>query len=334
LCPAVIILRGGSLSLTMITPDHRYYGSKRENMNDIAVVRQQVRGTDLGDAVRNAGLLASVQISVWEGMKLDRKSLEQLKQLHGASGDIGRVNINLLTGHDGLLKDVHSAFFAVRSRHYELTLPWVSDPHAARQRGPRWLSNLLFEQYVKELSRLKNVAVDLLEGSFVPAYPGLVAAAQANLGTIAQGFNYPAVEEIRKLFRVHFDFEPIPEGASFTGLDNHTLDQLSTLLDKKRERQIAEATKAMWAETKARIEALIAATKKPNAATVGNVRELLTLLPGWNITGNAAVTEIANDIDQLLYGIEAEDLRKDEKLRGDTAVSAQKIVDKMARWGL
>jgi hypothetical protein len=298
-------------------------------MNDIAVHTQ-----DVGDAVRNAGLLASVQISVWEGMKLDKKSLEELKKLHGASGDIGRVNINLLTGHDGLLRDTHSAFFSVRTRHYELTLPWVSDPHAPRQRGPRLLSHLLFEQYVKELSVLKKAAIDLLEGTFLPAYPGLVQGAQGNLGTIAQGFHYPTVDEIRKSFRVHFDFEPIPEGAGFRGLDGHTLDQLGKLLAKKQERQVAEATRAMWVETRARIEALIAATKKPNAATVGNVRELLTLLPGWNITGNPAVSEVAQDIDELLSGIEAEDLRKDEKLRSDTAASARKIVDKMTAWGI
>lgn len=303
-------------------------------MNDIAVRRQIVSDADLGDAVRNAGLLASVQISVWEGMKLDKKSLEELKQLKGASGDIGRLNINLLTGHDGLLKDVHSAFFAVRTRHYDLTLPWVSDPHAPRQRGPRLLSHLLFEQYVKELSALKKTATDLLEGSFLPAYPDLATQAQANLGGIAASFSYPTVEAIKRAFRVHFDFEPIPEGAGFRGLDNHTLDQLGKLLHKKQERQVAEATRAMWTETKARIEALIAATKKPNAATVGNVRELLTLLPGWNITGNPAVSEIANDIDELLSGIEAEDLRKDEQLRTQTAKDAQKIVDKLGKWGL
>lgn len=298
-------------------------------MNDVSVT-----STDMADAMRMAGMLATVQISVWEGMKLDKKSLEELKKLHGATGNIGRLNINVLSGNDGLLKDVHSAMYAVRSRHYELTLPWVSDPHAIRQRGPRWLSNLLFQQYVVELGALKKIALEKLEGEFLPAYPGLVQSAQANLGTISNGFIYPTVSEIKALFRVKFDFEPIPDRTGFRGHDDHTLNQLGDILDKKRKAQEAGVMKGMWDEVRSRVEALIKATVKPSGATVGNVRELLTLMPGWNLTGNPMVDEIRNDIDQLLSGIEAEDLRKDDKLRAATASEAQKIVDKMSKLGL
>ena len=301
-------------------------------MNDISPVR--IGAEDLGAALRSTGLLASVQISVWEGMKLDRKALEELKKLHGATGDVGRLNINLLNGNDGPLKDTHSAFFAVRSRFYELTLPWTSDPHAQRQRGPRFLSNLLFDQTVRELSALKNAARDQLEGVFIPAYPTLAANAQSTLGTLARRFTYPTADEIRKLFRVHFDFEPVPARSGFSGLAEHTLGQLGNLLDKKQQTQIAEATKAGWKVAREKIEALIEATKKPNDATVANVRALLTLLPGWNITGNPVVAEICGEIDTMLKGVEASDLRKNEQLRSNTINEAQKIVDKMQRMGL
>ena len=65
---------------------------------------------------------------------------------------MGRAIKNLLAGADEPLKAVHAAFAAVRARYYAFTLPWVSDPHAERQHGPRLLPNALLDQFVTDIS--------------------------------------------------------------------------------------------------------------------------------------------------------------------------------------
>src|SRR4029077_5785037 len=104
-------------------------------------------------------------------------------------------------------------------------------------------------------------------------------------------------DEVKGLFRVHFDFEPIPLGTQFRGLDDHMLERLGKALQNKQQRQVNEAVSAMWAQTKERVQHLVSRLSlddqgdlpKFKEATVDNVRELLTLLPGWNFTGNPLV---------------------------------------------
>jgi len=291
---------------------------------------------DLGKALQEAALLAHVKISVWDGMKSDKAVLEEVKQRHGARGDVGKMIKNLLAGADGPLKNLRSAYAAVRTRHYELTLPWVSDLAAERKTGPRLLPHPLFQRYLTELGTLKRAAYDALE-DFLPRYPDLVSTARQNLGGMADK-DYPTADDIRSRFRIYQDFEPIPDGQGFRGLPENMLDRLSKHLNDRQERQRQAASDAMWQEAKDRIghlvERLATEDAKFKEASVRAVRELVTLLPGWNINGDGRVAEIAADIEVMLEGVEAADLRKDAQMRSNTADEAKRIAAKMSKWGL
>jgi hypothetical protein len=302
-------------------------------MNDVTV-------GDLTQAVREAAMLASVSISVWEASKTDAGLLAEVKQRHGATGDVGRVIKNMMAGVDAPLKAVHSAFFAVRSKHYEMTLPWVADPHAPRQRGPRLLPNMLFQNYSMEVTTLRRAAMAQLD-AFLAEYPTLVTKAQANLGGMADSV-YPSADRIKQLFRIHFDFEPIPAGAAFKGLDDHMLERLSLGLQKKQQRQITDALGAMWAQARDRLAHLFdrlgfndkGEPIEFKEATVDNVRELLTLLPAWNLTGDPRVSEVTAKIKELLDGVDAKALRKNMALRADVRAKVKTVIDRMTEWGV
>lgn len=303
-------------------------------MNDM-ITETSIEG-DLGKALQEAALLAHVKISVWDGMKSDRGILEEVKQRHGAKGDVGKMIKNMLAGADGPLKLVRSAFHAVRLRHYELTLPWISDPNADRKTGPRLLPHPLFTRYLSEIGTLRREADGQLD-CFLPLYPDLVSQARANLGGMADA-DYPTPEDIRSRFRIYQDFEPIPDGTSFRGLPGNMLERLAKHLNTRQERQKEAAAVAMWDEAKQRISHLVERLGTEDAkfkeASVRAVRELVTLLPGWNIGNDARALEVASDIDAMLHGIEATDLRKDATIRQQTADEAKKITDKLAKWGL
>jgi hypothetical protein len=138
------------------------------------------------------------------------------------------------------------------------------------------------------------------------------------------------------------DFTPIPAGQHFSGLNEHMLERLTENLRKKQERQIADASKIMWARARERIENLAERMtvgtdedkKRFKKASIENVRDLLTLLPGWNVAGSPMVDEITADIQAMLDGVDADQLRRDDVLRNEVGDEAKKIVDKMARWGL
>lgn len=291
---------------------------------------------DIGEAVRSTAILADVTISMWGAERSDAKVMEEVKTNAGATGNVGRVMKNMLAGADGMLKDTKSAFAAVRAAHYAMTLPWVSDPHAERQRGPRLLPNLLWDKYTTTIAG-KRTSAYAIRDKFISEYPDLVRQAKINLGTLADA-QYPDAEEVRAQFKITFDFEPIPAGVAFKGLPDRVIGKLAENLQKKQERMIASAQDAMWLEVGERIKHMAARLSDPDAkfksTTVEAVRDLITLLPGWNLGISPQALEITQDIEELLHGVGADDLRADARVRATVAQQAQTVIDKLTQWGL
>jgi hypothetical protein len=292
---------------------------------------------DLGKALQEAAMLAHVKISVWDSTKTDRKVMEDVKALHQAKGDVGRVMKNMLAGVDQPLKTVRSAYAAVRTRHYDLTLPWVSDLAADRKTGARLLCHPLLSRYLSELGELERLATDALE-EFIPLYPTMIQNAQPNLGGMFREEDYPSAEEVRSRFRIYKDFEPIPDGTGFKGLPKGLLERLSLHLHERQQDQLTQAQASMWLAAKERVAHLIDRLAdedtKFKEASVRQVRELVSLLPGWNLARDPRVAEIAEDIDRMLGGIEAVDLRKDTSLRVSVVEEARRIADRLNAWGV
>ena len=310
---------------------------------------------DMLQAVRESALLANVTIGMFNAEKSDRTMMEKVKQDAQATGDVGRFVKNIMAGVDDKLKNTRNAFAKVRTLHYSLTLPWVSDPHAERQTGPRLLPHLLLDTYLNTLSMQKRVAMGLLE-EFLAEYPTLVGQAKTNLGSMADA-DYPGVDDIRRQFRIHFDFEPIPAGASFKSLSDHVMERLTKSLQARQARMVETASQAMWDEIRARVGHMVdrleeredalpggtsvgragaghttSATGKINRfkkSTIENVRELITLLPGWNLAGAPEVTQVIEDIRNMLEGVDAESLRKDAHARAGVLAQAKSIMERI-----
>ena len=306
-------------------------------MNDMAPVTSK----DVTQAIREAAMLAYVSIGSWSATERDDDLMEEVKKNHNASGDVGTVIKFLMTGADSKLKQVRASYQAVRNHHYKLTLPWVVDPSSPSQKGPRLLPHLLYNKYVTEVSTKRREALSVLD-DFLIDYPRLAGVAQQQLGSMVSASSYPSADDLRKRFRLHVDFQPIPDSSGFSGLDPHMLERLSKNLARKQALQATDAMQVVWVRARERITTLAERMKletpdekkKFKEATIDNVRDLLTLLPGWNVTGSPLVTEITNDIEQMLEGIDGTVIRSSPAARSETADAAEKILQKMQSWGL
>ena len=292
---------------------------------------------DLSEAVRSTAILADVTISIWGAERTDPKIMERAKSDAGATGNVGRAIKNLLAGADANYKDTKAAFAAVRALHYGMTLPWVSDPHAERQRGPRLLPNLLFERYATAISAKRREAMQALD-KFIDGYDADVAKAKSNLAALADA-DYPDANEVRRLFRIAVDFEPIPAGTAFRGLPPSFASKLAAGLAKRQEVMVRSSQAAMWEEVRDRIghlaERMGDADARFKATTIESVRELLVLLPGWNVAGDERAAEVVRDIDRMMANVaDADQVRRDVNLRGSVAGQAAGLIDKLAAWGL
>lgn len=297
-----------------------------------------IQERDLADAVRSMGLLADLTINMWSGERTDSTIGARVKADAGAVGNTGRYIKNLMAGCDDKLKEVRSAYASARTTHYKLTLPWIANPQeGTRMQGPRLLPNLLFDRYITELATLRNTATAKLN-EFVAEYPDLIKRAMANLAGLAQPSDYPTQEQISTSFKFQFDFTPIPPTSAFPNLPPASLQALSRALQKRQQSSALQAQAAMWERVREHVSHLADRLKDPEAtfkeASITNVQELITLLPGYNVTGDDRVSEITMDIDNMLRGITARDIRKDNNLRKAVANDAIAITDKLSTWGV
>lgn len=292
---------------------------------------------DLTEAVRATALLADLTISIWSGERTDKGLGDKIKADAGAIGNTGRYLKNLLAGCDTDLKEVRTAYSSARHLHYKLTLPWQSNASLERATGPRLLPNMLFDRYLTTMSKVRRDAHIQLE-KFLDKYPDLVVQAQANLAGLAKPEDYPPTEDVRKAFRLTFDFSPIPAATAFQGLPDGMLERLGAQLRKRQEAAVQASQAAMWERVRESIGHLAERLEDPEKLfkvnTVDQVRDLLTLLPGFNCAGDDRITTVVNDISAMLDGLTPDMLRKNLGTRADVVNQARAINNKLDQWGL
>ena len=302
-----------------------------------AIATPLVSRADIAEAVRSTALLADLTISMWSGAKTDTQIGARLKADAGAIGDTGRYIKNLLAGCDTELKATRAAYTAARMAHYTLTLPWVSNPGAERQSGARLLPNLLFQRYLSEMSALRNAATAQLD-KFVDLYPTLIDRAMSNLAGLAKADDYPSADQVRASFKLSFDFTPIPEAGAFQGLPDAVIGKLGAALQRKQELAVRMSQAALWERVREAITHLVDRLSDPKtlfkSSSIESVRELITLLPGFNCSGDPRVSDVVSDIQTMLDGVDAEALRKDAGTRAETARRAVAIGARLDAWGV
>lgn len=292
---------------------------------------------DMTEAVRATAILVDLSISMWSGELTDRAVGAKVKEDAGAVGNTGRYLKNLLAGCDTKLKAVRAAYALARAAHYNLTLPWVSDPTAQRAIGPRLLPNALFERYLTQMGELQRAA-HAARDEFLHDYPALVQQAQANLGDMANPDEYPTVATIHGAFKLKFDFQPIPATNAFRGLSEGMITKLAAAMERRQLQAVTAAQDAMWERVREGVTHLVGRLEDPDTrfkeASVEAVRELITLLPGFNCTDDPRITEVTQNITEMLDGITAKDIRGDARLRQDVVTKARAITEKLTSWGL
>lgn len=292
--------------------------------------------TSMIESLRATAMLADVTIGTWSGERSDQAAMDQLKKDNGATGKVGRVVKYLMSGADARLKDARSAFHAVRLAHVSLTQPWISDVNADRLRGPRLLPNTLFETYLQTITARKRAATDALQ-QLLDNYDADVAAAKANLGGLADA-DYPTPDQIKAMFYIKVDFEPLPASADFRNLPPAFAGKLAESLAKKQERMLTNAQAHIWSTLRERItharDRFADVEKTFKVTTVEHLRDVASLARAWNVAGDERIGITCAKITAAMDGVTAKDLREDPALRAATTVRLGEIVTELDEWGV
>lgn len=287
--------------------------------------------------IRNFGTLVTLRTARWHAKIKDRKASRKQAADDGAVEGTYETSKHLLSGADEKLKRVHKAIDAARTSHYALTLPWsvVAVNETGKRSGSRLLPNSLFMEYTTAVAEAKQEMSTALS-AFVADYPNLITLAQQKMGTAFNQTDYPAAASIHHHFDLQFDFDPIPKGSDFDGLQGQQVTKLAEALNRKTRTMLENAMQDAWVKLYETVQH--AATKLANPDSmfhytlIEKLCDQASMLKHLNATNDPRIEEIRDAVEQDLTKHEVKDIRKDDALRKLLAESAAKIVTRMEEY--
>jgi hypothetical protein len=279
-------------------------------------------------------VLAAVNVSMWTARRYDASVTEETNRRNHATPDAGRYNKLLVDKID--IKELNQIRTAARQRHYMLTQPWLDD-------GSRLLPAALYMSYVDEMRKLK-VEYDAAADTFAKNYAGIIKRAKSRLNGMFNEDDYPSPNSIRNHFGFDIKVMPCPDAKDFRV--DIAQEHLSMVQQDVEERMRGALDSAMQ-DVKERITKLVGhmaerlKAYKPGDednraeglfrdSLVENVRELVALLPAFNLTGDAKLTALTKRIESELCLNDADTLRENDSVRGAVAKAADKILTDVA----
>lgn len=279
-------------------------------------------------------VLVSVNVSQWTARRLDRKVTDEVNRQHNAAKDAGRYNKLLIEADK--LADINKLVSSIRQLHYSMTRPWCDE-------GPRILPNVLYSKFTDALRVLKRdyeTAVD----KFCVGYPNYVETRAKQLNGLFKADDYPSAAEIRSKFNVEMKVLPFPDADDFrSDLDDDTVADIKREITEMSEKVVDDAMK----HTANQIIELVGhmaeklheyKTNKPGErkffmdSLVENVRDLVELLPAFNLTNDPKLDRIAKRMRQELCAEDAKGLRENDAAREAVAKSADEIVKEVEKF--
>ena len=279
--------------------------------------------------IRNSNLLYRPAISVWTARRLDRTQTEQVNENAGAVAGAARVNKQLLP-ECAELEAIQKFASGFRNWVYANTLPW--DDGGARIGGV--LRHMDFMSEVGDKMREFDALVD----TFIDNYETAKANARFTLNTMFSDDEYPGVSELRGKFRISIDVMPLPDAEDLRCIDGITTEEADKLASVAAA-NVEARLKAGMDEAYERLFNVVAKmavtltqfgnreVKKFNDTLVGNIADIVAVMPALNIMGDPKLTALTTEA-KLLLDYDLKDLRKDDLTRAAAIKDAQALVAK------
>lgn len=279
-----------------------------------------------------SAFLVRLSITQWSPNKLDKQATEKTRADAGANAKSGvRVYKKLVSA--SALDAVVSAAGAARADHRLRTVPWQYD-------GPGAIAAAGYTDYCKAMEGHRacfNVAV----AKFVEAYDREREEQRGNLGDLFNPLDYPPANEVEGAFSFSVAAEPMPESAHFkgAGLSEKEAEEIRFGIEARHKAAMAQAQAEAWDRITVHVEKMIAKLRAFKPATddhkadgifrdslVGNIQELVNVMPSLNITNDPDLTAVTTRLQTELCALTAGQLREDDGARDGVATAAESIM--------
>jgi hypothetical protein len=273
--------------------------------------------------LKEKAILVNLSISAWSAKKYDKKVSKEVEKQHNTY-DAGRYNKNLIATQE--LESMTKIAGEARNYHYTNTLCWSDN-------GDRLLPIDHYLEYTQKIGEYKN-KFDNAVYNFIQVYPALIEDAKIKLNGMFNEADYPSPDQIEKKFRMKVETTALPNTDDFrVNINDEELDKIKSEIVSNVQSRTDNAVKDVMLRIKDKVEKmherLSDSDKSFKDSLVGNVRDLVLLLPKLNVTDNPVINDLMEDIKKLTSA-SAHNLRNDTRLRQEKAETAKAIFNKVS----
>lgn len=278
--------------------------------------------------IKDRSLLVHPALSSCTFRKTDKRATAQFVSEHGATQDAGHFIKRLLSPDQPQLAAIEKLDAQIRDFHREHTLPWVDD-------GPRILPTALFEDYMQPMRLWRDQRQNVLVPAFLDIYEAAVEARRAELNGLFNPRDYPVVEKLKKRFSFELRTLPLPDKADFRiAMAEDAMEELRSSVAH----QLADAHEAGRIDMFRRLAEPVAhmanvlrePDKKFHDTLVGNIRDIVALLPKLNTAVGDPVLDELRVAAEALCSVQPDTLRHSKAVRSQKADEARVILERMA----
>lgn len=280
-------------------------------------------------------MLVTLNMSTWSGQKVDKGVTNEVARIHGNAADMGAYQKRLVS-KDSPLTKLKKIQGQARLDHYARTLPWADN-------GLRILSNHGYFGYMEAMSKYRTEFDDVLNGEFLPQYQSIKDAAKLALNGLYDESDYPSHSRISQRFEFRVKVLPFPTADDFrVSLGDAEINRVRCQIQEQTTAVIQAAMADVWGRVSDAISKLANKLKayQPGSeyeraqgtfhdSLVGNIIELLDLLPGLNITQDPNLSAVAARAKVELTAYTADQLRDSDQVRMQVADAAGAILKSM-----
>ena len=271
-------------------------------------------------------MLVYLNISAWTARKYDQRVSKEIEDKYN-SEDAGRYN-KLLIARDSI-KNIQRIVSEARTFHYENTLPWLDN-------GGRLLPAANYFDYVNAIQKFQDLYEKEVE-NFIRAYPALKSEAQHRLNSMFNEEDYPDILTLSTKYSFSTQVSPVPVADDFrVTLNEEEVEFIKTSIEKQVQESTESAMHDLWMRlfkvVQHMAERLSKEDNKFKNSLVNNINELCDLLPKLNITNDSELQTSVAEIKVKLTAYDPQTLRDNEDARNETAIEAQRILNKMRHY--
>lgn len=282
--------------------------------------------------ISSSALRVGLSISVPTMRKMDKRATSQVIAHNHARKGAANVSKKLIksNAHDDMTKLVAQ----IRGFHRDQTVPWGD-------LGDRLVSNQTLIDYRNNMAQLEDEFWDLSE-QILAEYPQAVAQAQLQLGDMFNEAEYPSVEQLRRKFKFALTFEAVPDVGDFrVDIGNQAAEEMREQYKQVLESRINSVKQDLaerLAEPLQRMSKGLdyAEGEKPTGfrdTLVDNVLAITELMRTCNLSNDARLTDVQQQLKRTLTGVTPDGLRRDPHLRAKTKQDVDTIIKNLPSLG-